>query len=163
MPTIDPAVPPERWTLGDEGRAGAAALAQRLPTGAYLVSSREPKARQTLEPLGAVAEDAAFNEVWRAGEPFGGNFRELRLLYLMGTQHERWEPRAEVAQRFDQGITRHIREAGDRPLVVATHGMAMTLWLTACVGLPDPGAFWSGLRFPDALLVDLKAARVNQI
>ena len=50
--------------------------------------------------------------------------------------------------RFDAGIRHWRSEARGRPLVVATHGMAMTLWLTA-LGLEDPEAFWSDLRLPD--------------
>ena len=35
-------------------------------------------------------------------------------------------------------------------MVIATHGMAMTIWLSSVIGLPDPAGFWSDLRFPDA-------------
>jgi hypothetical protein len=46
--------------------------------------------------------------------------------------------------------------------VVASHGMAMTVWLTAAIGLEDPIGFWSELRFPDALAVDLAAGTVRR-
>lgn len=41
--------------------------------------------------------------------------------------------------------------------------MAMTVWLTARIGLPDPGAFWADLRFPDAHSVDLGAATITRL
>jgi hypothetical protein len=31
--------------------------------------------------------------------------------------------------------------------------MAMTIWLSSVIGLPDPAGFWSDLRFPDAYRV----------
>ena len=61
---------------------------------------------------------------------------------------------------FDAGINDHWVRAAGRPLVVASHGMAMTLWLTARIGLDAPGAFWSSLRLPDVLAVDLVARTV---
>jgi hypothetical protein len=41
--------------------------------------------------------------------------------------------------------------------------MAMTLWLTATIGLDEPGAFWADLRFPDAQVVDLAAGTVVRL
>ena len=53
--------------------------------------------------------------------------------------------------------------AGERPLLVATHGMAMTVWLTARFRLADPGSFWECLRFPDAHLVDTEGGKLKRI
>src|SRR6185436_3876632 len=48
-PVVTPGLPPEEWPLGDEGRAQAAALAERVrayaPT--VVISSEEEKARET--------------------------------------------------------------------------------------------------------------------
>lgn len=158
MPLIDPAVAPEHWQLSDLGRTAAVSLVSVLPADATLVSSAEPKAVQTLSPAGLVTPDPRFNEVHR-DEPFSDNFRVARRSYVEGVDHPGWEPRAEVVQRFDDGIAFY---AG-RPLVIASHGMAMTLWLTARLGLPDPGAFWAALRFPDAHLIDLDARKVTRL
>jgi broad specificity phosphatase PhoE len=154
MPAVDAQVPPDRWDLDPAGRAAARALA--LPPHAVLVSSTEPKARQTLEPAGPVRTDARFVEVTR-DEPFHGDYRARRHSYVDGVDHPGWEPRRLVAARFDAGVSFWLREAGARPLVIATHGMAMTVWLAAAVGLTDPGGFWAGLRLPDLLEVDLAA------
>lgn len=164
MPAFGPDVPPHEWQLSEDGRTAAAALARLLPAGARLVASYEPKAWQTLEPAGSVHDrDARFNEVSRVGEPWGGEFRELRHAYVTGIDHDGWEPRAVVARRFDAGITEQLAAAGAVPLVVASHGMAMTVWLTARVGLADPGEFWAGLRFPDAHRVDLRAGTIHRL
>jgi broad specificity phosphatase PhoE len=156
MPVVDPATPPESWTLSDDGLSAAAAM--RLPSPAYLVASEEPKAYQTLGSFGPVIRDARLGEIRREGEPFHGNFRELRYEYVSGADHPGWEPRADAVARFDAAVAFHLAQAGDRPLVLATHGMVLTLWLTARTGLAAPGEFWSALRFPDALAVDLVAS-----
>jgi broad specificity phosphatase PhoE len=109
-----------------------------------------------------VDRDLRFAEIRRV-EPWEGDYRRLRREYVEGVDHPDWEPRAEVAERFDAAVTEHLDIAGERPLVVASHGMAMTVWLTARIGLPDPGAFWSGLRFPDARRVDLTAGTINAL
>jgi broad specificity phosphatase PhoE len=68
-----------------------------------------------------------------------------------------------VAARFDAGVAAHLAIAGDRPLVIATHGMALTLWLTEAIGLSDPAAFWTDLRLPDAFAVDLAARTITRV
>ncbi len=163
MPAYGPHLPAHEWTLRADGQAAATALVAHLPTGAHLVASAEPKAWQTLQPAGPVTRDPRFNEVERDGEPYGGDYRQLRLAYVAGTDHAGWEPRVRVVERFDAGIADHLARAGERTLVVASHGMAMTLWLSARVGLDDPTHFWTELSLPDAHLVDLAAGTVTRI
>ena len=154
MPAFSPDVPADEWTLSAEGLAAAQVLAGHLPAGARLVASTEPKAYQTLEPAGPVLRDGRFAEVRREGEPWDGPFRELRRSYVSGVDHAGWEPRSAVAARFEAGVREHLAAANGQPLVVASHGMAMTVWLSTRLGLPDPGQFWADLRFPDAIWVD---------
>jgi broad specificity phosphatase PhoE len=157
MPAFGPDVPAHAWELGEDGRREALALCASLRAEApqaMLAASAEPKAWQTLAPAGEARRDPRFNEVSRV-EPWEGEFRRLRREYVDGTDHLEWEPRATVAHRFDTAVAEHLDAADGRPLIIATHGMAMTVWLTARIGLPDPGAFWADLRFPDAHRVDL--------
>jgi broad specificity phosphatase PhoE len=153
MPAFEEAVAPAEWPLSDEGPRAVAGLV--LPAGAYLVASAEVKARQTLEAFGTVVQDARFNEVERVGEPWEGDYRELRRAYVDGAEHAGWEPHAAVVARFDVGLRAHAALAGGRPLVVASHGMAMTLWVAGTSGLAGAGAFWESLAFPDARAVPL--------
>ena len=162
MPASGPRTPPHEWLLGDDGHAAARVLADALPVDSHLVASAEPKAWQTLEPSGRVVRDPRFNEIWRT-EPWEGNYRQLRRAYVEGVDHCDWEPRVQVAERFGSAIDEHCAIAADRPLVVATHGMAMTVWLTTRIGLPDPGAFWVDLRFPDAHHVDVTAGTITRL
>ncbi|XVU30294.1 histidine phosphatase family protein [Actinoplanes sp. CA-054009] len=85
MPVLDPAVPPTAWHLGDEGRTAARLL--RLPAGAHLVASNEPKAVETLQyaaPGTPVHQDPGFAEVHRpaAWQP---NHRTLARAYVAST------------------------------------------------------------------------------
>jgi broad specificity phosphatase PhoE len=163
MPAHGQHLPAHEWTLRADGEAAATELAAHLPAAAYLVASDEPKAWQTLQPAGQVTRDPRFREVARDGEPYGPGFRQLRRAYVAGTDHAGWEPRAQVVERLDAGVTDHLARSGERTLVVATHGMAMTLWLSARAGLDDPAEFWADLRYPDAHLVDLAAGTVTRV
>jgi broad specificity phosphatase PhoE len=152
MPVHGPETPARDWVLGPEGREAAQQLCARLPTGARLVASTEPKAMATIEPLGPVITDRRFDEIERV-EAYGGDFRTQRRAYVGGVDHVDWEPRDDVVRRFDAGVAEQLAAADGRPVIVASHGMATTLWLTATIGLADPGAFWEDLRFPDAWVV----------
>lgn len=161
MPAHGPEVPAADWPLSEQGRQDAESIRGVLPAAALLVSSTEPKARQTLEPGGDVRTDGRFNESQR-DEAYRADFRTARRAYVNGTDHPGWEKRVTVVARFDAGV-RHWRAlAGTRPLVIATHGMAMTLWLSVAANLADPGSFWAALRFPDVLEVDPAAPLVRR-
>jgi broad specificity phosphatase PhoE len=162
MPAFSPETPPEQWQLDATGQRGAETLRHVIPPDAILVSSQEPKARQTLEPTGHVFTDMRFNEVSR-DEPFHGDFRARRRAYVNGADHPGWEPRQQVAERFDAGINFWCTRAHPQPLVIATHGMAMTLWLAAIMGIADPAGFWAGLRLPDVFEVNLATRTVGRI
>jgi broad specificity phosphatase PhoE len=137
-------------------------LTARLPADARLVASEERKAWQTLGGGENVVRDRRFNEVSRV-EPWEGDFRRLRRAYVEGVDHVGWEPRHEVVKRFEEGVAEQRASAGERLLLVATHGMAMTVWLTARLGLADPGGFWEDFQFPDAHLVDIDGGTVRRI
>jgi broad specificity phosphatase PhoE len=141
----------------------AGELNRRLPPGAYLVASDEPKAWQTLDPDGerGVPQDARLREVRRT-EEFNDNFRRVRRSYVTGAVIPGWEPQTEGACRFGAAIEAAADAAGGRHVVPASHGMAMTVWLTKMLPLADPGSFWAELRFPDVLLADLRAGTVTR-
>jgi broad specificity phosphatase PhoE len=160
MPVVARSQPPAQWILSAEGRTAAARMS--LPEHAYLVASDEPKAFQTLEPFGTVERDGRFGEVRRTGEPWDG-YRDVRRSYVAGVDHDGWEARGAVVARFDAAVRDHLVRAHGRAIVVATHGMAMTLWLAATVGLPSPAEFWDDLRLPDPFTVDLAAHTVSRL
>ena len=81
---------------------------------------------------------------------------------MTGTDHPGWEPREQVVARFTDAVRFWSAQADGRPLVIASHGMAMTLWLTATVCLTDPGAFWADLRLPDLFTVEVTGKQVTR-
>jgi broad specificity phosphatase PhoE len=167
-PAATPDAPPPSWPLTPEGRTLAAALVPALPADALLFSSPEPKAWQTLEPAAAagpvprpVVHDPRFGEVRRPPDTWAGGWRAERQAYVAGTLHPGWEPQADVAARFDAGLDAALAAAGGSGpgVVVASHGMAITCWLVSrgIVAAADAAEFWSTLRQPDLLAVDLGA------
>jgi broad specificity phosphatase PhoE len=163
MPDATPTAPPTEWPLSADGLRAAAALRGLLPQDARLVASTEPKAWQTLGDAGEVVRDPRFCEVDRPVDPWSDDFRTRRAEYVSGTVHEGWEPHPEVARRFAAGVTVYA-DGGPQAVVIATHGMAMTLWLVSigAVAESDAEGFWRGLRFPDAHLVDVQAGTVRR-
>jgi broad specificity phosphatase PhoE len=156
MPAATPDLPSHEWGLTKEGRAAAEALVDALPVGARLVSSEERKAWETLGgAANRVARDGRFDEVHRPADLWQDDVRELRVRYVAGTRHRRWERQADSAARFESGVADHSKAAGRAPVVVATHGMVMTIWLVSRGALTEAqaGAFWSALRFPDAFVL----------
>jgi broad specificity phosphatase PhoE len=162
MPAHGPDVPARDWLLTPEGEVAARSLCEQLPVGARVVASSEPKAIATVGPAGRVIEDRRFDEVSRV-EAYDDDFRAQRRAYVDGADYTDWEAREDVVGRFAAGVAEHVAAADGRPVVIASHGMAMTLWLTATIGLDDPGAFWAALRFPDAHVVDLAARTVVRL
>jgi 2,3-bisphosphoglycerate-dependent phosphoglycerate mutase len=135
MPELDPAVPHHDWHLGEAGRAAARELAAHLSRDARVVSSDEPKARETAEELGLpVRLDARLREVSRPAV-WRDDYRALARRYVGGESLPGWEPHDAVIARFRAAATADI---------VVTHGLAMTLFLG------QDAAFWEELRFPDA-------------
>lgn len=164
MPVVAPEASPETWQLGRAGRTAASELVRRLPLGALLVASDEPKAWQTLDPTGdgqAVLRDRRLGEVRRT-EIFSEDFRTARRAYVAGDDRLGWEDRTAVAARMEAAFQQHQAAAGDRALVLAGHGMSITLWLASTVGLADPGHFWDSLLFPELLRVDRRTRTMTR-
>ena len=162
MPAHGPDVAARDWHLTPDGEQAARALCARLPLDAHLVASSETKAIETIAAARNVIIDRRFDEIV-SDEAYDADFRTSRLGYVEGADHDGWEPRLHAVRRFGAAIDDHTGDAGGRPLVVATHGMVLTLWLTATIGLADPGAFWTGLSLPDALVVDRDARTVTRL
>lgn len=160
-PEVVPGLDPRRWTLSDAGRIAAAELAARLPSYGVWMSSTETKAYETLSyaagPDLAIAQDPGFDEV-RRDEPFDEGFRARRRAWVEGRLDERhagWETPTEVAARFDRAVTAHA--APGTPLVIASHGMALTAWLVHArcqVPQHEAARFWETLAFPDVIAVE---------
>ncbi|MBU2665512.1 histidine phosphatase family protein [Actinoplanes bogorensis] len=116
---------------------------------------REPGSDRacTAQSARLVHRDAGFDEVRRPHE-WRDDHRARARAYVDGAVHPGWEPRDEVAARFEAAIVRHAARAAGRPLVVGSHGMAITCWLAAQGRLAvPPGQFWAALAFPGVVEV----------
>jgi probable phosphoglycerate mutase len=135
--------PAATWQLSDAGRAAAEEIAARLAPVARVVSSPEPKARATAEPLarrsGVVVElDERLREVDRATNmPDYDAHRAAVRRYLTGDAVDGWELRAQARERFAAAVAQ-VDDA-----VVVTHATVLALFLGydfeqwEAIGLPD--------------------------
>jgi broad specificity phosphatase PhoE len=159
-PVIDEAAPPPTWRLSAAGRDAALALAGRLagfaPTAA--VSSQEPKALETAQVIAArlglaVATDPGLAEHHRPNLPFGSRADfEAGMAGFFASPIQPFfggESADQAHDRFAAALGRHAA----RPLLVATHGTVLSLYLSRRLGL-DPFDLWKSLATPEAFVLD---------
>jgi broad specificity phosphatase PhoE len=121
--------PARTWPLTEEGRAAAAELARRLPPLERVLSSPEPKATATAEPIARAAGveievDVRLREVGRAGNlPDYEAHRAAVRRYLAGEPVEGWEPRERALARVRAAVD------GVDDTAVVSHGMLLSLLL----------------------------------
>jgi len=136
-------LPASSWRLSAEGRASAEELAQRLAPVPRVLSSPEPKAVATAEPLarrsGVELElDERLCEVERAANlPDAEAHRAAVRAYLGGSPVAGWEDAASARSRFAAALD------GVDDAAVVTHATVLSLYLGydfdvwARIGLPD--------------------------
>jgi 2,3-bisphosphoglycerate-dependent phosphoglycerate mutase len=168
-PAIDPDTPPTSWPLCPEGREAVERLAERLaayaPTG--LVSSPEPKAKETADILGArlgltVALDPGLHEHKRQHRTFGTEeeFRKS-VADVFAKPREAvhgGETAIEACERLGKALAGHT----GAPLVVVTHGTVLSLYLAkhfAC----NAHDLWRSLQMPDAFVLDADGQLIERI
>lgn len=163
MPEAAPSLSPDRWPLSTGGREAARALRGRLPVDAVWLTSAEPKAVETARlaagPFQDIAHDDRFGEVRRPGEPHDDDVLVRRRAWVEGAldaRHAGWETLGSAGDRFQEALAQWAPRAGNRSLVVGTHGMVLTAWLVR-VGVVSPGSaageLWASLTFPDVVEV----------
>jgi broad specificity phosphatase PhoE len=140
---VDLRQPAATWRLSAEGRQAAEELAQRLSPVDRVISSSEPKAVATAEPLARLSGvdlevDERLREIERAANlPDSGAHRDAVRAYLDGEDVDGWEGSAPARARFAAALEQ-IDDAA-----VVTHGTVLALFLGydfdawARIGLPD--------------------------
>lgn len=168
MPILIPEQPAGSWALGDEGKAQAFDLVERLRSFApdLVVTSIERKARETGDAIAAGLELErhvvdGFHEQGADTVPFidvPAGFRaavkqhfELPDRAVLGAETSR-----DAAKRFEAALDRITQEfpLAQRPLVVS-HGRIMAAFLGQLTGR-DPWGIWRELAIPDLFEVDLE-------
>jgi broad specificity phosphatase PhoE len=157
-PELDPSVPSEEWGLSEEGRRRCGPLAERV--GAHgpelLVSSSEPKARETAEligrPLGldvqlvdGLRETARRTVGWLEPDELEHG---IRALFSRPDEVVYGEESASAAlARFEAAVAGLPERA-----VVVSHGTVISLYVAAKTGR-DPFELWRSLELPDVVEV----------
>jgi broad specificity phosphatase PhoE len=161
IPEIIPEVPAPQWRLGDEGRAAAAAFADRLRGYdlRFIASSREPKASETArilaEQIGAPwAVADGLHEHERSRVPFlhmdEWNRRAAEFLTRPDELVFGDETANQARARFRGAVARVLAEHPGGDVAVVAHGTVIALY----VDPPDPFAFWRGLTMPELVEMD---------
>ena len=165
--------PAREWLLGDEGRALAARLGERLAgLGiARLVSSVEPKARETAEVMGArlglaVTAEEGLHEHERERVPL---FRDpsvldaaVRDMFARPGEVVFGDESADQAHdRYAAAMHRVIGDGSDS-IAVVSHGTVMALFVARQGGL-DPFPLWKSLGLPSCVTLSLPELRMVEV
>lgn len=165
LPEVDPAAPPETWSLNDTGRQRSRRLADLLAplAPAVLITSPEPKAAQTTAILasrlgGEVAVEYDLREQerpqlgWLSSAAF-----ELAVAGSIGRPTDRvrgMEPADAARRRFTAAIQRLIARHSHGNLVVVGHGTVISLFAAPLLGLSALD-LWRRLGLPSYVAMTL--------
>jgi broad specificity phosphatase PhoE len=161
MPATTEGVHPVDWHLDGATRSATVVWAARLEVDGgigALVTSTEPKAVETADAIAerwsaTVLHDERLREAQRPW--IGTGYRAVAHRYLRGELPEGWEAHDQVAERVGAAVAEAIARAGDKPAVIVSHGLALSLHLGDRLGPDfDRETFWSRLAFPDAWALD---------
>ncbi|GAB3401435.1 histidine phosphatase family protein [Flindersiella endophytica] len=154
----------EFWELAPDAGEGLAALrtSGALPSSAVWYSSPEPKALATARALTdapvEVVED--LREMVRPAGPWLGAeqwraFVHASMAELDTPARPGWEPGRATMVRVT-AAARRLREANaGKDLVLAGHGTAWTLLVSALTGQLVDFEAWNGLLMPDLCVLDV--------
>jgi broad specificity phosphatase PhoE len=156
----------EFWELAPDADEGLAALrtSGALPAAAAWYSSPEPKALATARALTDAPVDVVegLREMVRPAGPWLGAEQwrasvHASMASLDGPARPGWEPGRATLERVTAAVS-NLREANaGTDLVLAGHGTAWTLLVSALTAQPVDFDAWTGLLMPDLCVLDLSA------
>lgn len=156
----------EFWELAPDAGEGLAALrtSGALPASAVWYSSPEPKALATAraltdEPVEAVEE---LREMVRPAGPWLGaeqwrEFVHASMRDLDTPARPGWEPGRRTIERLTAAVDRLRKASPAADLVLAGHGTAWTLLVSALTRRQVDFDAWNRLLMPDLCVLDLSA------
>lgn len=158
VPAVDPSIPAAEWRLSAEGRVRCEALAERLAAHdpELVVSSPEPKARETAELLAAtlgldLSESDGLREQERRSVGWLDRDELEAAIRRLFAEPDRAvfgeESAADALARF----SRAVRGLGAGAVIVS-HGTVISLYAADRTGR-DPFELWRQLELPDLLVV----------
>jgi broad specificity phosphatase PhoE len=168
VPEIVQSLPARSWTLSELGRTRARQLAEVLKQYQpdVIVSSKEPKAKETAEILAAIhgielhiAED--LHEHDRSNVPFlrHDEFQaSIREFFQKPGEPVFGRETADQAHaRFYRGLHSVLDEHANKTIVVVTHGTVISLFVARLTGSSD-FEIWNRLGLPSFIAMDLHSS-----
>ena len=163
MPEIETDVPASQWRLSTAGRAAAASLARQLEPYAPLdlFSSPEPKACETAQIVSQHL-GVDFETQWDLAE-----HRRDGVQFLQAHEFEAAvrrcleepdilafgsETARQAAMRFISAVDAIQEAAGERNIVIISHGTVISLFVGAVTGT-DPFRIWRQLGLPSYVIM----------
>jgi broad specificity phosphatase PhoE len=171
---VEPALPPEEWSLSPAGEDGAAAIAPMLARHrpGRLIGSPEPKAKQTAEILGRclgvdVEIADGLREHDRTGVPFFDTQEEFerRVTELFERPTERVlgrESAAQACRRFSAAVRVALDSHPEACMAFVTHGTVMSLFLGS-LGTLEPLDVWRRLGMPAYAVLEWPSGRIIEL
>lgn len=169
-----PGVNAHLWELSEEGRQRCAALADRLRAHNLraIVSSEEPKALQTAQPVAAALAiplhtAPGLHEHDRRNVPYLGDdavFQAtIRRLFAEPSVLIYGNETADQAHERFAGAVRSATAAHpDGDIAIVTHATVLTLFVSRLAGV-EPFAFWSRLGMPAVVWLALPDYRLVDV
>ena len=158
-PDIQRAVAAHDWALSDEGRAQAAALAERLASTpkppSLVIASEEPKAFQTAEVLSnrlavPLQRVLGLHEQLRYNQPFFANesefTRHIGLFFERASERVYGDESADAAHARFHNSVRIAAELTSGDVAIVAHGTVISLLVSRANGL-NPMSLWRSLSF----------------
>ena len=166
---LDAELPPRLWELTAEGREAAEALARLEPFAGVeaLVTSPEPKARATAEPIARAAGvklrvEPDLREAERGASPVDDRDGFIAQVdaWLGGGPVPGWEERDAAAARIVACIEQLLAESrGD--LVLVSHGTVLSLYLAWLRGQERVDlSEWETIPLPAVAVIDPSARAI---
>ncbi len=168
-----PSVPPNKWTLSDEGRRRCQLLADRLKHYApqVLASSAEPKARETADRVGEtlnlpVRIVKQLHEHDRTGESFTTHDLFMANVAAFFANPTRLMFGSETAVgaylRFSGALKSLLKEYENQTVAVIAHGTVNALYISRSLGLPA-FEYWRKLDMPSMVVLSLPDHKLIEV
>lgn len=169
-PRMADGVPSHEWGLSDEGRAACGPLAEamRPHEPAVIVTSEEPKARETgrlvADALGKPVEAApGLQEHDRSNVPMMRPGEFLSALALFFKQQDRLvlgkETAYQAAERFERAVESALDRHPEGNVAIVTHGTVLALFASEN-GAGDPFQLYRQLGLPSFVVFSLPEYRL---
>ena len=173
-PQVQPALPPEKWPLSEEGKARCEALAAEVKTfePAVVVSSDEMKAAETgrivAEKLGVphrVAPD--LHEHDRSNVPQLRSAEFISLMELLfrrpGEKVLGNETAVAALSRFESALDEVVMEHGEGNVAVVSHGTVIALLLEKLDRRRRGFDVWRSMKPPSFAVLGLPGMGVERV